>query len=328
MTSGETEGAWPIFADGVYEGRKMPLDSWLALVLGGKRDKVYPSNAFPSAEMRERYLRGIGSRSEEEVLSLLRAFLVGSSTYGHDDFNLGLLRKGLRPPRPREYTRRLLQAAQTGDPVWEGIWWVLDLLPHAPKEAENVINAFILGYGLVLPDNAFYGLSDALIVLRAKFMEQVPPRQVLLDLTTRDFEFLVSALYHDRGYDTEVTRATRDGGIDVIARKDSPGARETIVISAKRYDPDVPVADVRELHAVQADYRATKGVLATTAHKFTSDAADWAARHGALELVPYAELAVMLNEAFGPHWPSRVTEIVARERRRLEVRQRDAGAEA
>jgi restriction system protein len=324
MMSGEKDGSWPIFTDGVFEGRKMPLDSWLALVVGGKRDEVFPSNAFPSTEMREQYLRGIGSRSEEEVLTLLRAFLVGPSTYGHDDFNLDLLRKGLRPLVPREYTRRLLQAAQTNEPVWEGIWWVLDLLPHAPKEAENVINAFIRAYGLVLPDNAFHGLSDAMIVLRAKFMEQVPPRQVLLDLTTRDFEFLISALYHNRGYDTDVTRATRDGGIDVIAQKDLPGARETIVVSAKRYDPDVPVSDVRELHAVQADYRATKGVLATTAHRFTSDAADWAARHGALELVPYAELAVLLNEAYGPHWPSRVTEIVARERRRLEVRQ--AGA--
>lgn len=88
----------------------------------------------------------------------------------------------------------------------------------------------------------------------------------------RKFEELIAELFSGFGYDVELTQQTRDGGRDIIAI----AMREVYVkylIECKRPDPGgyVGIRPVRELYGVKTDERATKAILATTAH-FSPDA--------------------------------------------------------
>jgi len=71
-------------------------------------------------------------------------------------------------------------------------------------------------------------------------------REQMLDLTPFEFERFVSALYSRAGYATTVTRASADGGIDVIAIS-TADASSGLLIQAKRYSGVVGISVVREL---------------------------------------------------------------------------------
>jgi len=91
-------------------------------------------------------------------------------------------------------------------------------------------------------------------------------------MNRRLFEELIAELFAGFGYEVELTKRTRDGGKDVVAvRHEEVNVR--YLIQCKRPDPGNPVgvAAVRELLGVKTSERATKGILATTAH-FTLDA--------------------------------------------------------
>ena len=68
----------------------------------------------------------------------------------------------------------------------------------------------------------------------------------LLNVTPREFELFLGALYARLGFRTKVTRASRDGGIDVIAVSDEE-RRESVLIQAKKTGTTVGIGVVREL---------------------------------------------------------------------------------
>ena len=124
----------------------------------------------------------------------------------------------------------------------------------------------------------------ASIVPVASFFEQRLIEQLhknpdaLKVINRRRFEELVAELWDGFGYEVELTKQTRDHGIDVIAIK----RREVDVrflIQCKRPDPQHPVGvgAVRELHSVKTSEHATKGILATTT-RFTPDAKNFVER--------------------------------------------------
>lgn len=61
------------------------------------------------------------------------------------------------------------------------------------------------------------------------------------NLTSTEFEEFVAALWTLQGYQTEVTKGSRDGGVDVIAKQTFPYEAVTH-IEAKQYDPFNPNA--------------------------------------------------------------------------------------
>jgi hypothetical protein len=98
------------------------------------------------------------------------------------------------------------------------------------------------------------------------------------DLHPRTFEELVAELLRRDGFDVELTKATRDGGRDVIAsRRDFAGLR-VISVEVKRYKPEhlVDVSVVRHLYGVVVASRSTAGLLVTTS-AFTPPARDFSA---------------------------------------------------
>jgi restriction system protein len=99
------------------------------------------------------------------------------------------------------------------------------------------------------------------------------------------------------GFRTELTKATGDGGIDIVATLDRPIVGGRYLIQCKRYAPDalVGAALVREFYgALTADRRAVKGVLITTSG-FTPQALEFA-RELHIELIGRDQLQQLLSD--------------------------------
>jgi len=74
-----------------------------------------------------------------------------------------------------------------------------------------------------------------------------------------EFEKAVSFIYNKCGYSAEVTQASGDFGVDVIATK----GKEKLAIQAKRYKGSVGVKAVQEVSSGAFYYKATKAVVIT-----------------------------------------------------------------
>jgi restriction system protein len=210
-----------------------------------------------------------------------------------------------------EHTRRLLASITSNGkvPSWEGIRWVLDLLPHFPRPAIDALDAYILAHAQLLPDGRFSGLSQAVAIIRARFIQTAPndAGATLLSLTSREFEFLVERLFAAMGYDTEITKATRDGGKDVIAVRSSAAMREKVLVECKLYDrSEVGFAEAMRLLGVITKEAASRGVIVTTGH--VTDGATTADPR--IEVVGPTMLFQLLNEHLGNRWPQHVDRIV------------------
>ena len=138
-----------------------------------------------------------------------------------------------------------------------------------PEDTEKIANA----YDLLSPDEAHRfqvdvsDINDELIRHLAKHPE-------LLDtLRPRTFEELVADLFKAKGYEVELTPASKDGGFDIRAvRKTDVGCGLTL-IECKRYSTQhkVGVEIVRGLYGVVENQKATSGLVVTTSY-FTKGA--------------------------------------------------------
>ena len=119
--------------------------------------------------------------------------------------------------------------------------------------------------------------SPSYLILAAELLNQ---GRLLSEMHWRDFEKLIGELLESDGWSVELTRASKDGGIDVIAERTDVllGAIRTIW-QAKKYGVanKVKLSEVRELSAIRDNDRATKAVIVTTSH-LTRDAIEWVKR--------------------------------------------------
>jgi hypothetical protein len=112
-------------------------------------------------------------------------------------------------------------------------------------------------------------------VLRAL---QASPR-LLHVLEWRAFERIIAQILESLGYEVELQRGTKDGGIDVIAVKQATEfGPHRYLLQAKRSRYKIGVEPVRELLFLKNEYRATKACMATTS-SFTSGAWKLANEH-------------------------------------------------
>jgi Holliday junction resolvasome RuvABC ATP-dependent DNA helicase subunit len=111
-----------------------------------------------------------------------------------------------------------------------------------------------------------------------------------------DFERLVVALLARMDFRAEMTKATGDGGIDIVAILDRPITGGRYLFQCKRYAPDslVGAATVREFYGAVTAEKAVKGILITTS-EFTAQAREFAERVG-VELISLAELQKLLTQ--------------------------------
>ncbi len=90
--------------------------------------------------------------------------------------------------------------------------------------------------------------------------------KLLKSLDWRTFEIVLSSILERLGFEIELQRGTKDGGIDIFALKCDPAlGAHRYLIQAKRWSHRVGIEPVRELLFLQSHHRASKACLATTA---------------------------------------------------------------
>lgn len=124
----------------------------------------------------------------------------------------------------------------------------------------------------------------------------IDSRPDLLKMDWYKFENLIRQLFEAMGLEVQVTRSSRDEGIDAVAyNKTDIVHRSETLIQAKRYSKCVPANDVRALAGSVEEKRATAGVLVTTAW-VSPETKAFAARNNRLSIIEGGELKHLLAE--------------------------------
>jgi restriction system protein len=299
----------------IIDATKLSLDEWLHLLFNSKKAN-FICYEFPTDKQKEEYIEIIRTKTDEEVYRLLSFF--PSCQMGGDKLKISslILQQKAIPEmfqaniETQFYRRLILNASGLPISPWEGTTWILDLLPHFPKQAIEALSAYILAHAQYLPDGRYRGLHDAIQIIRAKFIglpgTQAEKIKYLIDLRPREFEFFVANLYENMGFHTELTPETRDGGNDIIAFKEIHRNTEKLLIECKRYvDEPIRVNQIRELWSTVVRARANRGVLVTTS-RFTPDAQKLAQEDHYVELIDGDTLVRLANEHLGTKWVQRI----------------------
>ena len=140
--------------------------------------------------------------------------------------------------------------------------------------------------------------SAALAILGHQVMDgasSVPAD--LMQLSGTEFEVCVTGLLQRIGFRTELTRATGDGGIDIVAYLDRPIVGGRYLVQCKRFTDATLIGApmVREFYgAFVADRSAVKGLFITTS-SFSAQAREFV-QNLPIELVDGAQLKALLVE--------------------------------
>jgi restriction endonuclease Mrr len=200
-------------------------------------------------------------------------------------------------------TKRLVDAAleELGRLKTAGVEITEEASAKLNEVLNQIVNRLLNDFGrhvrkLIDPS----GLTNSTSVLKelAKDVTATGVSMSGLDtLSGTDFEGLITRLLEHMGFRAGMTKASRDGGIDIVATLDQPLIGGRCLIQCKRYAPDSPVgaATVREFYgALTADRRAVKGILITSSG-FTAQATEFA-RGLPIELIARGQLQRLLEQ--------------------------------
>ena len=100
---------------------------------------------------------------------------------------------------------------------------------------------------------------------------------VLQQMDAYEFEYFVADLWTQMGWETEVSSAAGDKGVDVIARQSMP-YDQLLLIQAKRYGPNTTVGspDVQQYASLRQQFEDVDKVLIVTTNEFTQQARETA----------------------------------------------------
>lgn len=312
---------------------KLSLDEWIKVTLENIDEFQFIDCRFPTEKHLNQYLRNIDKRKHSEIKMLLRKFLIHSNSLGCDETMLSYLdhqmhndKKAFDKSLRYEHIKRLFlwsHNKEKGVPPWEGITWIIDLLPNHPNAALETLHSYFLAHCMWMPDGRIEGLFDACAIIRAKYIglptNQTSKIDILKNLSPRDFEHLIERTFNASGYQTKLTKAKCDGGKDVIAVKRDLGKNERILIECKLYKDKIGVNYIRAILGVVSDEKANKGILITSG-TFTKGAINFAKNNPRIELINGGQAIVLMNQYLGTEWPIRIERIIAdsmRENKRL-----------
>jgi restriction system protein len=169
-----------------------------------------------------------------------------------------------------EFKKHLTDWSQNNSWLAADLPWVATVVPRSISSSQ-------VWYPENGPWPSWISSSPTALILAADLLRQ---GRLLSDLPWRKFEELIGQLLEAEGWSVEVTKPTKDGGVDVLAQKDDPtiGSIRSLW-QAKKYGPkrNVRLCEVRELGGILEIDRATKGVIVTTS-RLTKDALEWIRR--------------------------------------------------
>ena len=298
-----------------FDVKNINLEEWLSMVFTpeDKRKYTFIDYQFPSDFHASEYLASACTRPESEIKYLIRYFLIPPGVQGYDhQFLNQLLDSGdlLKEIDEIQYIRRLFR-----NEGWEGMTWILDLLPDSPMQAIDALDAFIKAHVVYLSDGRLFGLCDAISIIRHKYILSANPRDILSNISPRDFEFLISALFRQQKYKTRITKQTRDGGADITCTSSASPIKQTVLVECKHYTGSIGVEVIRQLAGVVSEQGATSGWVVTSG-RFSSPAVEFASQTGRIQLMDYTSLNLKLNECFGARWSEHLSSVIAQEQRK------------
>lgn len=91
----------------------------------------------------------------------------------------------------------------------------------------------------------------------------------LYDVNWRDFERIVAELLGSDGWNVELQRGTKDGGVDILAKKSGLKCGDVLTLwQAKRLGKGrkVGIDTIRELADTRNEFKASKGVIVTSSY--------------------------------------------------------------
>ncbi|MBZ7619545.1 restriction endonuclease [Klebsiella michiganensis] len=292
----------------VVDATELSLDEWLELIKENDKKQCYLINdcCFPTDKMLNEYINKINEKSDDEVRYLISKFLISGGRYYSADFILQYFNTFTQERKQELLSRFTFYQRLTSIKDWHNVWpsitWVLDLLPHFPYEALNAIRSYFLAHCQFMTDQRFDGCSDARRLIEAKYIKhQLPVKQVLLDITSRDFELLTAYLYKNKAYSVKITPRSRDGGYDVLAEQKNERQYERLYIECKRYTENVGVKITRNVLGLLSIENATKGVVVTTSY-FTKNAKNEAQKSNRLELINIEGFDEDMRKHVGVNW--------------------------
>lgn len=299
----------------------LTLKQWFELIHNNNAQEFTLDCFFPTEKIKEEFITKINKWSEEEIFFILKKFLNFSGTYGVDNRNFESLlyfkendSNKYRNLMKFQYFQRLVDFSFDKETYpWEGITWILDLLPHFPKQALEALDAYILAHIQLFSDDRLNGHWDAYEIILSRYIgfpgSNLEKINFLQNITSREFEIIIEKLYSEMGYETKLTKCTRDGGSDIIAKKNKPGNQEYLRIECKKYTAPIGINIIRELLGVVTSEKVNKGVIVTTSH-FTKPTISFVKGNPRIELISGSQLVLLLNEFLGPTWPNSIQRII------------------
>lgn len=293
----------------------MALDKWVAIMSSGKLPHIaFTDYRFPTQDMFNEFIERISEWDEVTVRAILARLLQFGCSFKNDDHIYERIfdsDNSLEMTQKRDYYRRIFNPHVNN---WSNLTWVLDCLPGHPRRALDAIDAYFLAHMAALPDGRINGLSDASSIIRAKFIQPINSDRLVDSINSREFEYLVAAIFGNDGYRVEVTRASKDGGYDIKATKNNSGSTERILIECKLKKGNVGVAFARALLGLLDSEDATKGCI-VAASGFTAGTKKISNKTARLDLCGPAWLSSKLNSQFGYDWANRIDVVLSSGRR-------------
>lgn len=132
-----------------------------------------------------------------------------------------------------------------------------------------------------------------------KYISENP--KILYQLSGREFENVMAEIYLKLGYDVTVTKATRDGGKDIIIRKPDALGDFIYYVECKKYSPNhtVGIGIVQRFVGTVNTERVNGGILATTSF-FTEPAKQFVLDNKLnyqIKMHDYYEIQKLLNQS-------------------------------
>lgn len=291
------------------EGKSLSFEDWWKVFYSTDYYRLYPGNCFPSDEVMKGFIDEVERFSDFQINLTIRSFIVHSGNLPMDE----IIRTGIESAQSQNIetlnSRFLERLMEEELETWEGITWILDLIPINPKRAIDVIENYIIAHFPHLSDNMIFGLEDSIAIIEAKYIDIEKSKALYSNIDPRNFEILVARLYDKMGYTVEVTRYKKDGGKDIIAWKDDVGDKQRIVIECKNYiKTKVTVRTVRELlGVVHLNPQYNKGILVTSSD-FTHATISEFEKSPHIELINHKMLTKLLNTYLGNSWEENISE--------------------
>ena len=298
----------------IYTDNYNSLEEWIEL---RKRNEefVYPQFFVPFRE----WMKDIEQKSDMEIKELLRILLqpytLGVDTVDTYEFYKEYVQDQVNKEKNLQtyelcmnqlkYNERIYRIKNKQE-AWEGLTWVLPLLNINPMKALKALGMYFDAECIYMPDDRIYGISDAMDIIEEKYIKSASDKNAyIFSLTSREFEILIAILYEALGYKVNLTKATRDGGKDIIAEINENERKEKVFVECKLYKTcELKKETVRALGYTMLSEEATRAVIFTSGYatKALKESKRFTAPSSIQETAALAKDLVSLGNQTGEGW--------------------------